>query len=100
MPFLDFAINHMATSPLIQTDRAVLHDGSDFHRKLSLGVASLHIPRDAWIDEGDVFGPASWALHDAIGPAKFDHFTEANIGIGEVDDGLLQCLGCLVAAMK
>src|SRR5262249_54235859 len=55
--------------PLVEADRAVLHDGPDLHGELPLGVLFGTFPDAAFADEGHPLGAASGALDDAIRPA-------------------------------
>jgi hypothetical protein len=75
--------------PFVEGDWGVLKDSSDLRAELFPGVLCFAFPHSPSRDKANVFTSASWAL-DTIGPAALDHEVEAVVGVGEVDDGLLQ----------
>jgi hypothetical protein len=77
--------------PLIQTEGGILKDGSDFGAELFASMSGLAFPQAASPKEADFLAPASGA-GDAIGPAPSHHEFQAVVGIGEIYDGLLECL--------
>jgi len=89
-----FAVSHHPHSdePLIEWERGILKDGSNLDRELFASVLALAFPHAPSRDKANVFASASGAL-DAIGPAPRNHEREAVIGIGKMQDGLLECSG-------
>ena len=79
--------------PLINRQRRVFHDGTDFDRELPLGVLLLALPDMARFSEVDLGAATGGALHDAIGPAELHHFGKGHVRIAEVNDGGLECFG-------
>ena len=77
--------------PLIQTNWGILTNGSDLHRKLSLGVMGAALPDAARRIEGDFLGPARRADH-AIGPSLRHKISQAIVGIRKVDNRFLKSL--------
>ncbi len=78
--------------PLVEGNRRIFHDGSDLDRELPMGMHALALPLPLIIQEHGIFTSASGAGHNTVRPAKFDHELEAVVGIGEVNDGLLESL--------
>src|SRR2546427_11462186 len=80
-----------SSEPLVQSDRRILIDGSDFDGELALWVMAAALPQAAiWI-ELYLFGTAGRA-DDAFGPASHSKVVNAVIGIREVKNGFLETL--------
>ena len=54
------------SKPLVQTERGILHDGSDFHAELRFSVPSLALPEPSGSNEGHVFGATGRADHTML----------------------------------
>ncbi len=78
--------------PLVERERGILKDSPHLARELFAGVVCLALPHAPRRDEANLFAPTSGAL-DAIGPAALNHEVETVVGIGVVEDGLLECSG-------
>ena len=74
--------------PLIERERGIFHDGSDFCGELPLGMLALALPDAASSEKANVPATASRASNTVRPPAR-NHEVNAVIGIGEVNDGLL-----------
>lgn len=74
--------------PLVQTDRAILHDGSDLDAEVLL--AALANPDAASLNERVLCRLATRA-RDTVRPTDRNHTAKRSIRIGEVFDGLKQC---------
>jgi len=79
--------------PLVERQRGILHDGSNLDRELPMGMDALALPLPLILEEHGILTVTGRAEHDAIRPAKLDHELEAVVGVSEVNDGLLECLG-------
>jgi hypothetical protein len=78
--------NHPDSSqPLIQSNRAILKDGSHLDGELPLSVFLFALPKTASRDEPDINTAASGAGY-SIRPAEFDHEVKADIRVREVLD--------------
>jgi len=75
--------------PLVQTNSRVLKDRSDLDGKLALGVAGLALPYAARRNVFHCVRTARRALDHTVGPTAGDQESNAVIGIGVVNDGLL-----------
>ena len=73
--------------PLVQRQRGILKDGSDFDRELAQRVTVDASPDSAGSDEMRVFGSAMRAGH-AVRPDNRNQKLQADVGIGEVPDCL------------
>jgi|SRR6266850_146366 len=89
-----FAIGNHPDSdePFVQWERRILKDGPNLHRKLTLGMDALALPLPLVFEEHGILALTGWASNHAIGPAQLDHEFQAIVGVGEVDDGLLESL--------
>ena len=74
--------------PLIEWERGIFHNGSDFCGELPLRMLALAFPDAAGGKETDFLTPACRTF-DIVRPAARNHEVNAVIGIGEVNDGLL-----------
>ena len=88
-----FAVrNHPhSDEPLVERQSGILEDGSDLHGELFASVLALALPHPASGYEANFLAPTSGAL-DAIRPAPRNHELEAVVGVGEVNDSLLEGL--------
>ena len=77
--------------PLVERQSRVLKDGADLHAELFLSVLLFAFPHPTSGDKANVITATSGAFN-AIGPTALDHEVEAVVGVGEVDDGLLEGL--------
>jgi len=77
--------------PLVERERGIFEDSSNLHAELLASMLVLALPETASGDEANVSSAASWAL-DTVRPAALDHELEAVVGVGEVQNGLLQSL--------
>ena len=74
--------------PLIEAERRVLKDRSDFNRELFLALVAKP---DAASPNKRVLGfAASWTGHIATGPAKTNGSVEGPLRIAKVNDGFLE----------
>ena len=78
--------------PLVQTDRAVLHDRSDLDGKLPTLMLGLALPAPVVGVEPHVRTVAVRAAYNPVRPAGLDEKRQRRIGIGEVADGFNQSL--------
>src|SRR5712692_977992 len=76
--------------PLIHAERGILENGADLDGELL--VAATAKPQPPCLDEVVLGGVAPWTAHLARRPAQFDRVVEGTLRIGEVNDGVLQCL--------
>ena len=90
-PVLHVGLHPDRNKPLVQTKRGVLHDGPDLHGELRFRMPRLTLPDAPGSDVGHVFRPAGRA-HNAIRPATRYEVGNAVIGVGKVDDCILQSL--------
>ncbi len=81
--------------PLVQAKRTVLEYRAGLGREPLLGVLCPAFPYAAGADEPRGVQPARRAC-DAIGPAKLDHGSQGDFGIGEVPDGFDEGFGFLL----
>lgn len=79
--------------PLVERKRGILKDSSDFGRELTLSVDALALPLALILEENNIVPATGRADYFAIRPAEFDHELEAVVGVREVNNGLLECLG-------
>src|SRR5262249_16033319 len=77
--------------PLIESERGVFEDSSNFCAELLPSVLRLALPEVASSEKTNLFPPASWAL-DSVRPAALYDEREAILWLGVVNDGLLQSL--------
>lgn len=78
--------------PLIETDGAILEDGSNLHRELAFRMASLALPDAASGNIAHV-RTATGGAGDSIAPASGHKVRDAIIGLGEVLHRLHECFG-------
>ena len=79
--------------PFFQTERRILKDGSNLGGELALRVAALALPFLLVLQLSHVLAPTGGAEH-ALRPAMVNHVPDAVIGIGKIENGLLQSLRC------
>ena len=81
--------------PLVQADRGVLEDGPDFDAELGLGMPSLALPEVSGRQETYFLG-ATGRAHGSILPTPRRQIANAVLGIGEVNDCILESFwfGC------
>jgi hypothetical protein len=79
--------------PLIQTKRRVLKDGSNLDAELSALVRAPTLPLPLLRQKRNVSTPTRWA-NDAVRPAASNQVVKAILRIREVNDCLLERLGC------
>src|SRR5882724_1032953 len=77
--------------PLAQRQCRIFEDSSNLYAELFFGMPSLAFPHPASRDEAHII-PATGGALNAIGPAPRNHELEAVVGVGEVNDGLLESL--------
>src|SRR5271157_2681698 len=79
--------------PLVQTERRILEDGSNLHRKLPPWMTDATLPAQLILQEANAGTPAPWA-DDAVLPlrATGDKIAQAVLLIREVQDCFLQGL--------
>jgi hypothetical protein len=77
--------------PLIQTQRGILKNGSDFERELLL--ASRAKPNPARLDKRVFLGAATRARNYTVWPAKIERILKAAVGIAEINNRILKGLG-------
>ena len=80
--------------PLVERERGVLKDGSNFCAELLFGMLALAFPHAPSRDEADFFASASGAL-DTLRPAALNHEVETVVSVSEMKDGLLKSFGLL-----
>jgi hypothetical protein len=89
--------------PLVETQRRIFHDGSDFNGKLSLGVTALALPKPPRRDIPYILRSAGRADY-AILPFRPMRQEVGNtvVGVGKVDDCVLKGLrfGCHKPILK
>src|SRR2546422_704494 len=78
--------------PLVERKGRILKDSSDLDAELFARMLGLTFPHAASREEADFFASTRGAF-DAIGPAARYHEFQAIVGVGEVQDGLLEWLG-------
>lgn len=78
--------------PLVERERGILKDGSDFDTELLARMLVLALPQAPSRNEAHIFAGASGA-HNASGPAALNHERKAIVRVCEVLDGLLECSG-------
>ncbi len=88
-----FAVrNHPnANEPLIEGQSGILKDSSNLHAELLLSVFLFAFPHAPSGDKTNISTATSWA-GNAIGPAPRNHELQAVVGVGEVNDSLLEGL--------
>ena len=79
--------------PLVHAERGILEDSSDFDGELLLTVFAE--PNAPCRDKRVLCSIAAWASDLAIRPAQLYRVIERALGIGEIRDCFLQCLGKL-----
>src|ERR1700683_2222029 len=86
-----FAVHDLphCREPFVQTERAILKNGSRFHCELSVGVTCATLPSVVFLQECYSLIPAARAL-DPVGPAACHNVITAVDGIREVDDCFLE----------
>jgi hypothetical protein len=77
--------------PLIEGQSGILKDGANLHAELFLGVFLFAFPHPASGDKTHV-SPATSGAGNAIGPSPRNHELETVVGVGEINDGLLEGL--------
>ena len=82
--------------PLVQRKCRILKDSPDLDGELPMMVDGFTLPLALILEEYDILALTGGAGNDAIGPAESNHEIEAVVGIGEVDNRLLESLwlGC------
>ena len=88
------------SEPLVKADGRVLENGSDFDRELALCVSSLALPHAARWHKGNFMRSACRAHNTIFAPATIREVINAVVGIGEVLNRLLNCLGFVCRAHK
>src|SRR6266508_1711392 len=83
--------------PLVERERRIFENGSDLHAELVAGVTRPALPDAAGGDEGDFLAAAGRA-HDAARPAAHCDVVQAVVRVSEVDDGLFEGFGFVLAA--
>src|SRR5205085_11441040 len=78
------------SKPLVQTERRVFKDSSDFDAKLSARVRALALPFILRGKERHVFA-ATGRTDNAIRPTARGQVVKAVLLIGEVNNRLLEC---------
>lgn len=78
--------------PLVQSERAILEDRTDFDGELALGMSVLALPQSARGQKANDFTSAGRALN-AIGPAQFAEQGERSVAVREVADRFHQGSG-------
>jgi len=78
--------------PLVERQSGILKDSPNLGGELFLGVLALALPHPASGNKANVI-PATSGAFDAIRPAPRNHEIEAVVGVGEVNDGLLESFG-------
>ncbi|HWW97806.1 MAG TPA: hypothetical protein VNY74_08910 [Edaphobacter sp.] len=79
-----------SAKPLVQTERGVFEDSSDFEGELLLAIPA--IPELSSWHKVVVVGLAAWTRHLTVWPAKVLRILKAAVGIAEENDGFLQCV--------
>jgi anthranilate phosphoribosyltransferase len=78
--------------PFVEAERGILEDRPHLDGKLPVVMQGLALPHAAGGEEPGVVPPAGRADNYASRPADRDHVGQAQVGIGEVADGLEQGL--------
>jgi len=78
--------------PFVQPERAILEDGPNLDRELTLGMPALATPKTPSSDKANLNATAGWA-GNTVRPAENHHKGKASVGISEIPDGFEQGFG-------
>jgi len=88
-PVLAVSNHPKSGKPLVQANRRVFKDSSDFERELLLGVLLKALPKFGVLQILNLVRATFRAAHYSIWPANFAHQCLTVVKLAEVDDGFL-----------